>query len=114
MASAERFGVEVDGNMLGTVKMTGGTPQRSPVWPALFTAYMSSVVWGAERRLTQGKRELRHKRRKSYWLLSYIDDVNGVRVGSEGEMETALEEAVREAGIDGIERRIGKGAMENT
>jgi len=80
------FPVEVDGHTLGEVTMTGGTPQSSPLSPALFTVYISSVVWEAERRLAQrkGGRELRSRRRESYWPLSFIDDVNGVRVGGEG------------------------------
>ena len=42
---------------------------------------------------------MRKERRTSYWPLSFIDDVNGVRVGGEKEMDEALEEAGREAGI---------------
>jgi len=38
------FDIEVDGRNLGRVTMTGGTPQGSPLAPALFTVYMSSVV----------------------------------------------------------------------
>jgi len=43
--------------------------------------------------------ELRGVRRRSYWPLSFIDDVNGVRVGGEKEMDDALEAAGAEAGI---------------
>lgn len=38
------FLMEVYGSTLGRVTMTGGTPQGSPLSPALFTVYMSSVV----------------------------------------------------------------------
>jgi len=47
--------------------------QRIP--PALFTVYMSSVVWDAEKRLARrGGRELSRERRLSYWPLSFIDE----------------------------------------
>jgi len=42
---------------------------------------------------------LRRGKRESYWPLSFIDDVNGVCVGSEKEMDRALEGAVEVAGI---------------
>jgi len=45
--------VEVGGKVIGTTTMTGGTPQGSPLSPALFTVYMSSVVWAAERKLNK-------------------------------------------------------------
>jgi len=61
---------------------------------------MSSVVWDAEKRLTQWPgRELRRERRVSYWPLSFIDGVNGVRVGGEQELDNALEAAGQAAGI---------------
>jgi len=43
--------------------------------------------------------ELRRERRVSYWPLSFIDDVNGVRVGGERELDNALEAAGNAAGI---------------
>jgi len=43
--------------------------------------------------------ELWDIRRRSYWPLSFIDDVNEVRVGGEKEMDDALEAAGAEAGI---------------
>jgi len=42
------------------------------------------------------ERQLRCPRRECYWPLSYIDDVNGVRVGGEKEIDCALEEAANE------------------
>lgn len=104
-----RFGVELDGNALGAVTVTRGTPEDSPL------IYMSSMVWEAERRLAQrgGGRELRHERRTSYWPLFYIDDVNGVRVGGEGEMDEALEEAARAARIRWDRSKDWKGRQGN-
>jgi len=89
-----QFDIEVDGKVLVSTVMTGGTPQGSPLSPALLTIYMSSVVWAAEKRLKEGTRKLRRERRDSYWLLSYIDDVDGARVGGEREMGQALEGAL--------------------
>jgi len=91
--------MEVDGHDLGEVVMTGGTPQGSPLSLALFTMYMSSVVWDAERMLLQrgGSRKLRRGRRESYWPLSFIDGVNGVRVGGKRELDDALGAAAEEA-----------------
>jgi len=65
--SPRQFMMEVDGQVLGKVTMTGGTPQGSPLSPALFTIYMSSVVGDTEERLKQrgGGRELRQERRVS-------------------------------------------------
>ena len=50
-----RFNIEVDNQVIGSTKMTGGTPQGSPLSPALFTIYMSKVVWKAEELLRQRK-----------------------------------------------------------
>jgi len=96
-----QFNIEVGNHVIGSTKMTGGTPQGSPLSPALFTIYMSKVVWEAEEILRQRKdgRELRRGRRESYWPLSFIDDVNGVRIGGEREMDEALAKAGEEAGI---------------
>ena len=52
--SPREFEVELDGRSIGRARMTGGTPQGSPLSSALFTVYMSSVVWEAERRVRQG------------------------------------------------------------
>ena len=95
------FEMEVDGRNLGQACMTGGTPQGSPLSPALFTVYMSSIVWEVEKKLKQnpGGRNLRKEREVNYWPLSFIDDINGVRIGSERELDRAMEAAAKEAGV---------------
>jgi len=104
------FGIEVDGRTIGHTTMTGGTPQGSPLSPALFTVYMSSVVWEAERRLAdRAGRELRKDKVKRYWPLSFIDDINGVCIGSEKEVDTALIAAGNEAGIRWDKEKNWKG-----
>jgi len=39
LADLRRSEVEVGGRVLGSVTLTGGTPQGSPLSPALFTVY---------------------------------------------------------------------------
>jgi len=100
----------IDGRVLGTARMTGGTPQGSPLSPALFTIYMSSVVWEAERRLGERKHMMtRRPVREKYWPLSFIDDVNGVCVGSEKEIDKALQGAAEAAGIRWDKEKNWKG-----
>jgi len=53
----------------------------------------------AECRRQRRHMELRREKQESYWPLSFIDDVNGVCVGSEKEVDRALGEAAEEAGI---------------
>jgi len=90
----------VGGKVIGTTIMTGATPQGSPWSPALFTMYMSSVVWESERKMKQGQHMcLRREKRDCYWPLSFIDDVNGVCVESEKEVDRVLQEAAECAGI---------------
>jgi len=45
------FEIRVDGRGIGKGMIVGGTPQGSPLSPTLFTAYMSAVVWEAEKLL---------------------------------------------------------------
>ena len=42
---------------------------------------------------------MRQGRRESYWPLSFIDDINGVRVGGEKGLDEAMREAASMAGI---------------
>jgi len=88
------FEVKIDGRVIGKGTMVGGTPQGSPLSPTLFTAYMSAMVWEAERLLkhreelesetrrpnvetrNRGTHHAPEKGRDRFIPLSYIDDVN--------------------------------------
>ena len=58
------FNIEVDGHTIGGATMSGGAPQGSPLLPALFTVYMSSVVWETKTQRDR-VRTLRQERRVS-------------------------------------------------
>ena len=105
------FEIKVDGKGIGRGTMVGGTPQGSPLSPTLFTACMSAVLWEAEREPAQKEDDARHRmvtrgrnlgvdRHKDRFIpLSYIDDINSVRVGKEKPMDEALEKAASKYGL---------------
>jgi len=97
------FDVKWDRKKIGRTTMIGGTPQGSAISPTLFTIYMSSVVWEAEkeldkleanrRRSSRKETEKGNMRARDFIPLSYINDVNSIRVGRVANVDKAFEEA---------------------
>ena len=99
------FDITVDDRVIGSTKMTGGTPQGPPLSPSLFTIYMSAII----RRAQQLDRE-RDQNRISHQalrsgpkvaggscrLLQFIDDCNPIVTGDPRDMDSALTEAAEE------------------
>lgn len=114
------FDKRVDGRVIGRTTMTGGTPQGSPLSPTLLTTYMSAMVWQAEK--TLGEREKAERKThgmttrtgrgdpalKTFIPISYIDDVNSVRVGKPGPMDEVWRRRQQNTGSSGTGQRTGK------
>ena len=88
--------------VIGEARMTGGTPQGSPLSPSIFTVFVPAMVrraeeldlelraagvsrWRARTRANQPKR--------SFERLQFIDDCNSVVDGSVKDMDKALGQA---------------------
>ena len=91
------FEVKVDRKRIGSTMVIRGTLQGSPISPTLFTIYMSRVVGEAEKELDRLEGSRRQSSRKGmdwgdtksrdFTPLSYIDDVNSVRVTTDNTVQ---------------------------
>ena len=84
-----KFNIRLDGRIIGSTTMTEGTPQGSPLSPALFTIYMSQMITEAQNKIDKAMTDRTttrsHGSKDVFIPLSFVDDCNSVRIGDKNE-----------------------------
>ena len=63
------FDIKIDRRTIGRTRMTGGTPQGSPLSPAIFVVYMSHMVTQAQQQIDIADKRKTRRQTNSHWPL---------------------------------------------